>query len=290
MTALTDLSAIINRLTGGNSGAPEHINWYKQGTVNGASLPAPVVGNGLSLWAVDGFPGFPIAGPGAAAVPNNTTAGGLLQTDPTGGRQKWLLGLECFGSIPGTLMLYDRLCHISGLSGTVITAQTFQGTAGAESPTLTRYTNGSGNFLFYEVYTAIGTTARTITASYTDNDGNTGQTTIAAPIGGAASTQQSRVATAMIMPLASGDVGIRACKEATLSASTVSAAGNFGLTIGHPLATVQCGQNGQGSARDLITGFPAIIEVLQDACLGMLFFPNSTSIPQLWGSVHMIES
>ena len=160
MAALADLSALVNRLTGGNSGAPEFILQHKTVRSAGATVTAPVNGKIQSLWTLDGSPSGGVA-PGAVAAPTNATAGALKQTDPVGGRQKWLQAAFPTASQNGTLIVYDRILHISGLSGTVITAQTVGGT-------LTRYTTGAGVFAFIEIYTAVGGTATTITMSYTN--------------------------------------------------------------------------------------------------------------------------
>ena len=169
MTALTDLSDLVNKATGGNSGTPENLWFHKQARVGGAAATAPIAGRPASLWTYDGQPAAG-ATPTSAAICDNTTNGGLKQTDPGGGRQKFLYGAWATGLVAGTLVLYDRLLHIGGLSGTTATAQNVQTTT--PSPALTRYTNGSGNMAWAEIYTIIGTTGSTITMSYVDQDGN----------------------------------------------------------------------------------------------------------------------
>jgi hypothetical protein len=154
MTALADLSDVLNRMTGGNSGTPENIWWHKQARVAGVAATAPIAGRPASLWTYDGQPSGGVA-PTTVAVPDNTTTGGLKQTDPGGGREKWLIGGAVTGSVPGELILYDRLLHIGGLSGTVTTAQTVGGS-------LTRYTDGVGNMVWAEIYTIIGASSTTI--------------------------------------------------------------------------------------------------------------------------------
>lgn len=127
MAALTDLSDLVNRRTGGNSGTPEDIFFYKDSRVDAAAAVATIAGRYTSLWQYEGCPSGGAA-PGAVAEPLETTTGGLLQTDPGGGRTKWLLGMTAAASVAGTLILYDRLLHISGLSGTNTGAQTVAGT------------------------------------------------------------------------------------------------------------------------------------------------------------------
>lgn len=288
MGALADLSDVINRMSGGNSGSPEQIMFYKDKRVGAAAATAPTSGTLYSLWMNNGIPGTPGAAPGAAAVPTNTTAGALQQTDPGGGRQKWLTGIDAdalsattLGT--GVLILYDRLFHVSGFSGTVITAQTVQGSPA--SPALTRYTNGVGNQIWAEIYTTLGTTQRTVSCSYTDQAGVA--STSVATVLGAAGTNGAQ----MILPLslAAGDTGVQAVNTATLSAST-GTAGNWGITIAHPLAMVPVGGPGAPSVADMVASFPSLVEVLSGACLALAFMATSTSAPAVVGGVHFIEA
>lgn len=281
MAPLTSLSDVINRATGGSSGAPEQIFFYKDSRVDAAAATATTAGRTTSLWMYEGTPAGGAA-PGAVAVPDNTTDGGLEQTDPGGGRQKWLLGVTAVASAPGTLILYDRLLHISGLSGTVATAQTVGGT-------LTRYTGTTGsvgNMVGIEIYTAIGATGTTVTMNYTDNDGNAGQTSIATAIGGAGLNAAQSFIT---LPLAAGDRGVQAVASVTLAATT-GTAGNFGVTVFRPLLVVPVPIAGAGVSRNLISENPGPIEILTDACLAWLFVANGTTAPQVYGTAVFVEA
>ena len=222
MAALSDLSAVINRLTGGNSGTPENLWFNKVARIAGAAATAPLAGRPQSLWTFDGQPSAG-ANPTTVAVPDNTTIGGLRQADPGGSREKWLLQGFATGLVAGTLVLYDRLLHIGDLSGTTTTAQTVGGT-------LTRYTDGLGNFAWAEIYSQVGTTATTIKlSSYTNQDGNTGRVGPTVAFGGTGFREQTRI---VLLPVASGDTGIQAIASVQVTATT-STAGNFGITIGH---------------------------------------------------------
>lgn len=277
MSALTDLSDIVNRLTGGNSGTPEQLYFWKDSRVAGAAAVAPVAGRMSSLWLYSGTPGAGVA-PGAVAAPTRATAGALAQANPGGGRQKWLLSLMAALSQPGTLILYDRLLHISGLSGTNTGAQTVAGS-------LTRYTSGAGNQIWIEVYTQIGASSTTITASYTDQDGNTGQTTESTAIGNTGLREAQRI---IPLNLAGGDNGVRAVASVTLAATT-GTAGDFGVTVAHPLMSVSVDTLGAAQIRDAISGLPGIPELLTDACLALAFFPSTTTALQAFGGIVAVE-
>ena len=277
MPALTDLSDIINRVTGGADGTPEHLFFWKDARIGAAAAPALIAGRLASLWQYNGFPAGG-AVPGAAAAPTNVTVGSLLQNNAGNNREKWLLGMVASSLSIGSLILYDRLLHNGGLSGTVITAQTVGGT-------LTRNTGGLGNQIWVEIYTAIGATARTITASYTNELGTSDRTTIATVIGGADFNEATRL---IPLPLAAGDRGVRSVEGVTLSAST-GGAGNFGVTIARPLAVIPMGIVGAGSVRDFISGLPSIIKIDTGACLAFAWMPSAAVAPQIFGSLHFVE-
>lgn len=288
MAALASLSDAVNRLTGGNSGTPEQIFFHKTGRYGGGTAlggSQVIAGRWLSLWAIDGAPAGATAIPGAWANPDNTTQGGLLQADPGGGRQKWLMQAAVTGLVAGTWLLYDRLGHNGNLNGTTTTAQTFTGS-------LTRY-NGSdaaGNFMFYEIYgntsTILGTTGTTMTVQYTDQSGNTGAVSPAVTIGGTGFREGNA---ARFIPLAAGDTGVRAVENVDLVAST-GTAGAFGITVGRALAFAVVDQAGVGGWRDFVSGLPGIPEIATDACLAMLWLPSTTTTPEINGIISSVEA
>lgn len=278
MAAIADLSDLINRATGGNNGTPQGVFGFKVPRIAGAVAPAPTVGRFMSLWRYEGGPS---AGnvPTTAAVPTNTTTGALPFTNPGGSRESWLIQFAAWAHQPGTIVLYDRLLHSGGLSGTNTTAQTVGGT-------LTRNTNGVGNLIIAEIYTQIGATATTITASYTDQDGNTGQTTTAVTIGGTGFRDASR---AIVLPLASDDTGVQAVASITL-AGTTGTAGDFGITIAKPIAYVSIGAIGTAGWRDFVTGLPTIPNLATNSCLALGWMPQTTTAPEMFYSYSIIEA
>ena len=281
MTAIADLSAIVNRLSGGNSGTPQHVFSFLSGRIQGAVPTAPVASTMHSLWRYDQSDGANGAIPGSAGVCNRSTIGALPVNNPGGGRQQWLLGIEGQLNAQAVVILYDRLLHNGGLSGTVTSAQTVGGT-------LTRYSTNAtcvGNQIWVEVYTAIGATATTITASYTNQAGTAGRTTKPTAIGGAGKLAQSTI---IILPLADGDTGVQAVASVTLAATT-GTAGSFGVTIAHPLTIGNCGGAALFFTRDLIAGLPAGQEMLTDACLTWAVVPANTTIPSGLLAAHIIE-
>lgn len=280
MAALTDLSDLINRATGGNSGTPEAIWFHKVPRVSGAAAAATIAGRMQSLWLYDGYPSAG-AVPTSGAIPDNTTTGGLKLANPGGSRQKWLVHAGAVGSQAGTLILYDRLFHIGGLSGTSTADQSIQGAS--PSPALTRYTDGVGVFAFYEINTQIGTTSTTLTMSYTNTSNASKTSTV--NIGATGFREAQR---AQFIPLASGDTGIKAIEKVTLTATT-GTAGNFGIVMGKPIAYLSINGAAVGSWRDYASGLPSIPEMVANACYSLLWIAGTTTAPDVFGCVSSVE-
>lgn len=283
MGAITDLSDIVNRLTSGNNGTPQNIWFHKQARIAGSAAPATIAGRPCSLWGYDGQPSGGAMTSTAPNIPTNATAGSLQQNNPNVARQLWLMQAAAAGLVAGTIILYDRLFWQSNLSGTTTTAQTVQG---AGTTPLTRYTDGIGNIAFIEIYSQIGTTTTSVTMSYTNEDGTSGRTSTAVTIGGTGFREQTR---AIMLPLQSGDSGIQNVATTTILAST-GTAGLLGVTVAHPLATMTIGQPGVTGWRDFTTGLPGIPEIKASACLSLLWIPATTTAPEIFGSLSLIEA
>ena len=280
MASLTDLSDLINRQSGGNSGTPNNLFFHKVPRVAGAAATAPIIGRPCSLWTYDGMPAGGAA-PTAAAIPDRTTQGAMPFVAPTGGRDLHLIGTSITPLTAGVYLLYDRLFHIGGLSGTSTADQTVQGSPA--SPALTRNTGGEGNIAWYEIYTIIGVTT-TLTMTYTNQAGTSGQTSTI-NIGAAGFREVTR---AQRIPLAAGDTGIRAIEKVKLTAST-GTVGDFGITIAQPLAWIPVGAAGTAGWRDYTTGLPGIPVINPDACLALMFIPAAATAPEVWGCFATIE-
>lgn len=264
--ALVSYSDLLTRSTGGSSGAPEDFHLFIDKRVaNGASAAADTRRT-MSLWTQSSSYSSGGVAPGAVSVPTNATEGSLKQTDPAGGLTKYL---TCFGATfigwtaaanTGTLMLYDRLLHISGLSGTNTGTQTVGGT-------LTRNTGGVGNQIWVEIYNGVGSTPTTIQASYTNQAGTAGQTTVATTFGG---THFQLAQSIIALPLAAGDYGVQAVASVKIAGSTLTA-GNFGVTVARPLAILPVTTSGLYSYRNYTTGFPNSVAIDTGACLAFMW-------------------
>jgi hypothetical protein len=281
MAAITDLSDLINRQTGGNSGTPENIFFHKVPRVAGVSATAPISGRGCSLWEYDGMPAKG-AVPTSGAIPDRTLQGAIPFTAAGGGRDKHLIGASIAPLTSGVYLLYDRLFHIGGLSANSISSQTIQDSPA--SPALTRNTGGAGNIAFYEIYSLLGTTTRNLTMTYT-NQAGTGSRTSTINIGATGFREVTRM---QRIPLASGDSGIQSIQTVQLDGLTGSA-GNFGITIAQPIAWIPVNVGGTMGWRDYTTGLPGIPVIDPNACLALMFIPSSTTATELFGSLATIE-
>ena len=280
MSALTDLSDIANRMTGGNSGTPDHLWFWKDARVGGAAAVATVAGRWTDLWTYEGNPSHGIVSTATGAALDNTTDGGMKQADPGGGRQKWLVGAEAVANVAGTLIVYDRLAHDGTFSGTTTTSQTVSFTPPS------RYSDGLGNQIWVIIDTIIGTTATTFTCSYTDQSATSGQVTQAVAIGGTGLREVGRIIPAT---LAAGDYGVQNIADVDLAASTLTA-GAFSVALVHPICTIPIGAAGVGLPRDFISGQPGPIEINTDACLALAWIANGVTSPQVMGALHMVEA
>lgn len=141
------------------------------------------------------------------------------------------LALACLGmQSSGQVTIYERIWSCSGLSGTLNTAQNI-----TSFPSLTIPDSvGTGLEMFAEIYTAIGATPTTVTASYTNSGNTSGRTTIAASIG---NTGLREIARLIPMPLQVGDTGVKSIASATLAAST-GTVGDWGLVLAKRLCTL----------------------------------------------------
>jgi len=262
MGAFTNLDTFVNLMTGGNSGAPENLLFSKLQSVGGALASFGFSQAAYSLWRFDGIPN---GGAVAAAVanPDKTTTGALQFTNGAGGATKLIVQgfTESLTDSNQPLWVMDRLLACGGLSGTVTTAQTVGGS-------LTRYTGGEGNQIWVEIQSAIGGTATTITASYTNSAGTSGRTTIPRRFGGSSNNEAHN---AMQLPLQAGDTGVQSVQTVTVLAST-ALAGDFAVIIYHPL-TLLCGLVPQGPFGQL-GGLP---EIVDDACITFIALQSSTS-------------
>lgn len=169
----------------------------------------------------------------------------------------------------GMFVVYDRLVHTSGLSGTVLSAQSVNSAA-----LPSRATGGANVEAWIEVYTGLGSTARTMTVSYTSQAGTAGRT------GGVALAASMKAGEMRPIALQGGDTGVRSVESLTLSGTT-GTAGDFGVTLLRRLANVAVlGTYGVAQADAFDLGLPSIDA---NACLAFMCDFDSFAVRPLCG-------
>ncbi len=237
--------------------------------IDKASIANALAGQFFSLWTATGIPGAGAA-PAAAAVPTGATTGAMPfvnQTLPVTSYLAWLAGQ--FSLSASNLEIHDRLAHMGGLNGTVITAQGALSLV-TNSPGAARL--GDANYSdvswWLEIFTTLGTGVVNATVTVEYNDATTGSLP-AFSLG--ASARQGR-----LYPLVSAVAGkfIRAVTGVTLSATT-NTAGNFGITATRPRTSVSAPLLNKTETYDWAQlGLP---NIPNDSCLMMLMLCGTTS-------------
>jgi hypothetical protein len=245
--------------------------------IDKASIANASAGNSFSLWRATGQPGQG-AIPTTAATCDNTLTGALQFTQQTSPATSYIAILEglCTNAVT-TLEIHDRLMHMGGLSGTVLTAQTvnLDLNANLASDNLD-VRKGDANFSdvqwWMEWYSDTGATASNATINVTYNDGTDGNLTVQA-VGGTVRASRMISLNGLIPAAASGKY-IRDINTVTLSAST-GTAGNFGFTatryraaLYKPLANARWTADWAG------LGLP---EIANESCLFGLQIASTTS-------------
>ena len=243
------------------------------GNMNGGYL--------CSLWRAVGSPAWPQGAiPGAAANPTDATIGGIPLPAFSGSTGRIYRFAPICNTI-GTFLLYDRLAHMGGLSGTVTTAQTVNinvATPLSESRCNSGLTNVEW---FVEVYTDVGTTASNGTVTYTDVNNATGKTVVLTGLFGASPLNRA----GRCVPIIPTDgIAIKSIQTIQLSASTATA-GSFGITARRRLCdAAQLLANVTSPLVDAISiGMP---EVKETTCLEMLVMCSTTSTGTIFGSLN----
>ena len=229
-----------------------------------ASLANAVAGQTFSTWTAAGYPTSG-ATPSTWTTVTSSTTGCPAFTNPTSPALTYFTSLELQPVQAATVIVYDRLAHMGGLSGTSTSAQTVSGTIPSGRGAAV---NGSNVEWYLEWYTATGSTAATATITYTNQGDTTGRTTTLS----LAATQ--RAGRAMFILPAAGDY-IKSIQSVTLSASTLTA-GSFGVTAMRRIASLSNSMAGTMiTSKDAFTlGLPLVYD---NACVFLMVLCSTTS-------------
>ena len=250
--------------------------------IDKASIASQTTGSYCSLWRATGQPAQG-AIPSTAAVCNEALTGGFVIPQQTLPVKSYLGFLEGASSNASqTLELHDRLMHMGGMSGTVLTAQTAGVDLDANLAT-DDLSDRIGDADYSDVqwwlewYTATGSSVVTATVNVTYADGSSGNLT---GISLAATRPASHMINLNVYRPAAVTSHIRDVNTVTLSATT-GTAGSFGITATRlrgtlfmPIANAKFSANWA----DL-----PISEVPQSACLFPIILTSTTSSGTLRG-------
>lgn len=292
MGNIPNLDTLINKLSSGGGGNPQNIFFFKEGFISSSatSIGSTTVGQWTSLWNCNGFPSaISIYPPLTAQALSGSMTGALRTYQNAQVNQNWLLGGTVMGggtlSNIGTVLVYDRLAHISGLSGSVTTPQIV-------SETITRYSGSTtciGNQLWLEVYQRLGATNTGINITYKNQNGTTAVTPTAS-IGGVLNICGFQAEQTMWpIALAPGDTGVQSVDRVIIQATTGNS-GSFGVTIVRPLMLLPLTTQFGGS-RDLVSDICAPVFVEANACIAFAFQSTIASASiQFLGQLTIVEA
>lgn len=267
--AFTNLSALIAAATGGKGQYPI---WSKAGTA------ANAIGNCEDLWVATGQPAAGAAGsaaPGGRATTSSTT-GALAFTNPASANTAhFVTGFAHASVAANTLLLYDRLFDVAktmNSTGTEAVTGTF---SRYQSGTATAEDYIGGNFCYpMNPTTVLAATAHNWTVcQYTDQASNTGNSFPS--IAGVSACTVGGVDLAVgnwFMPLASGDVGVKALTQ--MQCSALVATGTITFVVAHPIAFFPCPVANMVSIIDGINTAFNLTRIYDSACLAFLEMPK----------------
>jgi hypothetical protein len=205
-----------------------------------------------------------------------TRAGQVPFTNPASGNT-YLAKFQAAATIPGTLILADRLWQNCGIHPTITTEQLFTNALPIPARDANGTTDGVGVYGMVECQTALGNGTATYTLKYTNSLGVSGRTaTNIMP-----TANGPTLGDCYIFGLQAGDVGIQ--KAESFTASGTSTSGTMSVVLFRPIAQVECMAAYIPNAIDAITGgFPRIYN---DSVPFFIFIPNTTTTSNILGQV-----
>lgn len=250
---------------------------------------AATAGVAQSLWTATGQPlagTYPTTGVANGRACSRTTTGAPKYTVPTAPSLMYLMNEEgnaVIASSTGKLYLVDRLADVQiALLDSTSSITGCDGTARLAATS----GQGDGGFLFIETSAALSAAADTFTLEYTNQVGATAKVT--PTITTVASRAVGSSATAFFwQPLAAGDTGVRAVTKYTLGTGT--ATGNFCVAIMKILAEVPLLTPGLAVARNMTNNVPSIPQIVDGACLQLMWYPDAGSTPLFFGEIDLLE-
>ena len=251
-------------------------SWYKVGAASEAAGLFQLMNKDTGTpgaW-VPGTPGVNGDALSCNTTADATIAGATYLPDPASGNY-YLTAATATASVVGMPFLMDLFWYNTGLVVTTTTAQA------VTLPTLpARDQNGSTNGDGWQAAILV-TTATTnasavtnTTLSYTDSDGNAGNTATIS------SFPATAVAGAFIpFQLAAGDRGIRNIASVTLGTSYVT--GAISLVLFRPIIYVSAPTANVGGTMNIVNAAPAGVKLWNGTCLNVGYLASATTATNL---------
>jgi hypothetical protein len=198
----------------------------------------------------------------------------------------YIANLSLVGSLSHQFIVFDRLMHLGGLSGTASGATAL---VDCTVSTLSYVQDGSRCSLdspclewWLDIYADIGTTARVITFTYTGPTAS-GQTCTLSYGGSSPLNRASR--SFRIIPATGGSAIVSI--QTFSPAATTGTAGSWGITARRRLTQVNMGQLNVGVDKDFAgVGMPKIGD---NACIQYMVLSSSTTSGVINGWVNVIQ-
>jgi len=281
----TSLSDLISEATAG--GKRQDVHFTKAG-------PTKTVGRGAELFFKGTFPVPTTEGTGSGGttgtgrILTSASVGAMKQQDPTGGDQLHIVSATANGTIGNNILLfYDRLWDMAH----VLTVDPRSCDA-AHVPT--RYqavATAPGSFLSGGVAVVLPAASNTATFDYVDDAGNASTTPAVALLTGAVVGTIVLTTPNWFVPLASGDVGIRALSNSAnaVNLSAAYASGEVNWFIGHPLMMIPLPITNLPVMIDGINSAFNLARIYDGACLALMELPTGVvTATTYWGQVILV--
>lgn len=209
------------------------------------------------------------------------TVGAMLLPPIPEGNFIYIAELNVSQSVAGQFVIFDRLSHMGGLSGNIITLQTVDLDVSVAASQGRCEEDGSGVLWAIDTYTALGSVASTATFTYTNQADVSGRTTtVAIPATMRAQTIYP------IMPNAN-DLRIKSIQSVQLNLST-GVVGNWGVTARTHIAELSIPYPSVNFVGDYAT--LALPRLTGMECLELASVCGTTSSGQLVGNAAIIRT
>lgn len=270
MAGFSSYDDLINEMTTNG----KRLEWWFAKT---SSAPE-AAGAWHSLWTAAGSPGVG-ATPATTPGTSYTDTAGTMNWGNQSPDQKHIVSVSVTATQNCSLMIYDRLVAVSGLS----VAST--GNRTVSSTTLPRYTAAnSGVQAWLEVTTATTTTAAVVSMnSYTNDDSSpaSGRTGGNITFPAAATNIDAMVGP---LPLQVGDKGVSAVS--TINVGTAAASGVVNLVLVKPLVFIPLIAN-IANHIDFVLQLASLPRVYDGASLAMAYQATGTTATSFFGNITL---